>query len=108
MVLCHCVQVLFGEQKEIAQLDAMFRMLGTPTEASWPGHKKLKGFERVCACHLDACAANPPRLCDCPYAEAKVSLLRWRAQHVCGLVCSVPLGSMQHEANLRSCFPSAL
>ena len=51
-VCTRCAQVLFGEQKEIAQLDAMFRVLGTPTEATWPGHKKLKGFERVRSTHM--------------------------------------------------------
>ena len=41
------LQVLFGGQGEIAQLDLIFKMVGTPTEESWPGHKKLKAFERV-------------------------------------------------------------
>ena len=39
--------MLFGGQGEIAQLDLIFKMVGTPSEETWPGHKKLKAFERV-------------------------------------------------------------
>ena len=40
-------KVLFAGQGEIQQLDAIFKLLGTPTEQSWPGHKRLKVMERV-------------------------------------------------------------
>ena len=45
-------KVLFAGQGEIQQLDAIFKLLGTPTEDSWPGHKKLKVMERVRCCTM--------------------------------------------------------
>lgn len=41
-------KVLFNGQSEIEQVNKIFTLLGTPTDESWPGHKKLKVMERVC------------------------------------------------------------
>ena len=39
--------VLFSEQSEIAQLQKIFAMLGTPSEENWPGSKSLKVMKQV-------------------------------------------------------------
>ena len=41
-------QVLFNGDGEIAQINKIFGMLGTPTEENWPGYKKLKIMQQVC------------------------------------------------------------
>ncbi len=40
-------QVLFNGDGEIAQINKIFAMLGTPTEENWPGYKKLKIMQQV-------------------------------------------------------------
>jgi hypothetical protein len=101
-MVCVRAQVLFGEQKEIAQLDAMFRMLGTPTEATWPGHKKLKGFERVrpvCAppslpCCAVTCGVNSRLPVD--KSQGVFAALQ-ETLRVHGVMCfNVPMRAMQH------------
>ena len=39
--------VLFNGDGEIAQINKIFAMLGTPTEENWPGYKKLKIMQQV-------------------------------------------------------------
>ena len=40
-------QVLFSGDGEIAQINKIFAMLGTPSEDSWPGYKSLKIMQQV-------------------------------------------------------------
>ena len=43
------MQVLFNGDGEIAQMNKIFVLLGTPTEANWPGVKELKVMKQVSA-----------------------------------------------------------
>lgn len=42
-------QVLFNGDGEIAQMNKIFALLGTPTEANWPGVKELKVMKQASA-----------------------------------------------------------
>lgn len=40
-------RVLFQGTGEIDQIDKVFKVLGSPTEENWPGHKELEGVKKV-------------------------------------------------------------
>ena len=40
-------RVLFQGASEIDQIDKVFRILGSPTDEIWPGHKELDGVKKV-------------------------------------------------------------
>lgn len=39
--------ILFQGMKELEQIDAIFKIMGTPTEKDWPGFSKLPGVSHV-------------------------------------------------------------
>lgn len=47
MPLVQPLQVLFPAKGELDALDLMWKLLGSPTEESWPGHKTLPNARKV-------------------------------------------------------------
>ena len=48
-------KVLFQGTGELDQIDKIFKVLGSPTEETWPGHKELENVQKVTLFDLDAC-----------------------------------------------------
>ena len=43
-------KILFQGNSEIDQIDKIFKVLGSPTEKMWPGHKQLEGVQKASIC----------------------------------------------------------
>ena len=44
LILC---KPLFPGKTELEQLDLIFKVVGTPTDKTWPGHDKLPRFQQL-------------------------------------------------------------
>ena len=53
-------KVLFQGTGELDQIDKIFKVLGSPTEETWPGHKELDNVKKVTAILAVACLTQMP------------------------------------------------
>ena len=76
-------KVLFQGTGELDQIDKIFKVLGSPTEETWPGHKELENVKKVAA--LPGCGPF-----DSDARTTSGSPVASSEDTPCGMSCSEP------------------